>query len=99
MKKLVIATLLTLSSAGAMALDQVLDNNEYYGSPLADHAPGSRSTSLGPNHDHGDDTVKEFVRHGHDLPVKPDNHPYAQNMPMHDHGDDTIKNFVPHSHS
>jgi len=99
MKKLIIATLLTLSSAGAMALDQVLDKGEYYNSPLADHSRGQRTTVLGPNHDHGNDTAKEFVQHGHDLPVQPDNHPHMANPAMHDHGDDTVKDFIKHTDS
>jgi len=47
------------------------------------------------DHGHGDDTVKDFTKHGHDKSVS---------MPMskgatHGHGDDTVKDFTKHDES
>ncbi len=95
MKKLIIAAAISLASTGALALDKTLDPNENYQSPLADHGPAPKATQLGEGHDHGDDTVKDFVKHGHDMPVKPDEHS-KMGKAMHDHGDDVAKDFVPH---
>ncbi len=95
MKKLIFAAAISLASTGALALDKVLDPNENYQSPLTDHSAAPKSEQLGAGHDHGNDTVKNFVKHGHDMPVMPDEHKQMADT-MHDHGDDTIKNFTSH---
>lgn len=95
MKNFIFATTLALASTGAFALDKVLDPSENYQSPLADHSPGSKADQLSPMHDHGEDTAKEFIEHGHDLPIR-DDHPHSNMAKMHDHDEDTVKNFVEH---
>lgn len=98
MKYLIIATALTLGATGAFAHDEVLKNSsEGYQSPLADHGPGSKADQLSPQHGHGDDTVKNFVKHGHDLPIR-DDHPHGPATAMHQHGDDVVRDYVEHAH-
>lgn len=103
MKTLILASALTLITSGAFALDEYLGgSSEYYQSPLVDHSRGEKTNALGPHHDHGDNTLRNYIPHGHDVPVL--EHPKASgdvnpNNMMHDHGDDTIKNFTPHPHS
>lgn len=103
MKKLILISALTFVTSGAFALDNSLGgSSEYYQSPLLDHGKSEKTNSLGANHGHGDNTVLDYIPHGHDFPVQ--EYPEATGDPdgtnmMHDHGDDTIQNFIPHPHS
>ena len=95
MKKLVIAAAIALASTAALALDKVVDPNENYQSPLAEHGAAPKSEQLAEGHDHGDDAIRNFAKHGHDMPVKPDTHSMSD-KPMHGHGDDVIRDYTPH---
>lgn len=103
MKKLLISSAIMLLTTGAYALDQNVDSSsEYYGSALADHGPGGKSGQLGATHDHGDNTVKNFVEHGHDQRIVQTPRAGSDSghmMPaMHDHGDNVDKNYNAHGH-
>lgn len=102
MKKLILITALSLATGGAFALDNHLSGSgEYYQSPLTDHSQGSKTEAIGVNHDHGDDTILEFTKHGHDVPVvdKPASSGEGSTPKVHDHGEDVIKEYIPHAES
>lgn len=98
MKTLIIVSAISLLSAAALANDKTLGGaSEYYASPLLDHSPGSASQPLAKNHDHGDQTSKNFVDHDHQQMLAEHQAGHPGKMPeWHDHGDNTIKNFVEH---
>jgi hypothetical protein len=103
MKKLLISSAIMLLTTGAFATDQHIGStSEYYGSPLADHGPGGKSGQLSATHDHGDNTAKNFVEHGHDqriVQTTPAGSGSGNMMPaMHDHGDNVEKNYNAHEH-
>jgi hypothetical protein len=101
MKKLILASALTLLASGAFASDKFLgDTSEYYGNVQLDHAAGTRTDKLGYYHDHGDDVIKNHTPHGHSMPVESASQTsrggdYAGS---HDHGDDVVRNYTPHPH-
>ncbi len=102
MKKIILITALSLATGGAFALDSHLSgSDEYYQSPLTDHGPGSTTETIGVGHDHGDDTIRNFTGHDHDMPVvdKPASSSDGTTPKLHDHGDDVIKEFIPHVES
>ena len=95
MNRLLIASAIGLAATVAYATDQhVGDSSEYYQSAINDQGPG------GATHDHGDNTVQNFVLHGHDTPIadqsaSPEKEGVVQ---VHDHGDNTLRNFIAHEH-
>jgi len=99
-KNFIIASAITLLSTAAIAHDKVLgESSEYESSPLVDHGQSKTSSTLPRNHDHGDDTVNNFVGHDHDR-MMAEHHPaIAQQPTVHDHGDNTSNNFVEHEHN
>lgn len=104
MKKLIIAGVISLFATTAFALhENVGDSSEFYGSTLTEHGAGSPQTNeVSATHDHGDDTIYNFVEHDHDGKIVAE--PVGRNGknridPLHDHGDDTINNFVEHQHN
>ena len=105
MKKLLIAGAVSLLATAAFALDKHLGGeSEFHGSILLDHGPGAPTGKLGPQHDHDEDTVKNFVEHDHDGQLiekepRTANTENAKVVPGHDHDIDVIKNFVEHEHN
>ena len=103
MKNLIIAGAISLFATTAFALDKYVgDSSEFYGSVLTDHGAGAPQTNkLSSAHDHGDNTIDNFVEHEHDgkIVAQPVGRSDGNRIdPLHDHGDNTINNFVDHKH-
>jgi hypothetical protein len=101
MNKLIIAGAISLLSTAAFAHDKALgDSPEYDSSALVDHSQGTTSQTLPRNHDHGDETAKNFVDHDHErmMAEDPVGHAAWMGTMQHDHGDNTVKNFNDHDH-
>ena len=100
MKAFIILGAISLISSSAFAHDKVLGgNSELDGSVLLDHGTAPASNTIPRNHDHGDDTAKNFVKHDHDQRIADTVTGNADlNTIPHTHGDDSVKDFTPHSH-
>lgn len=101
MKTFITVGAICLLSSSAFAHDKVLGgNSELYGSPLLDHGSTPAVNTLPLNHDHGDDTVKNFIEHDHDQRIVnvPTGKVDLNTMP-HSHGDDAVKDYTPHPHN
>lgn len=103
MNRTLFAGVFSLLASGAFALDATVGGtSEFYANPLTDHGPGTSAGMVGPGHDHGNDTIKNFVEHAHEgrLADRPPDQTDRSNRGniLHDHGNETFRNFTPHEH-